>query len=241
MSHISLPSVRIAPLGTGGAPADEVISSTRAGSFSSLTVTGTTTLGQVQFAGVRFAERGGDYHILSDGAGARALYLGGTSDPGNYYDNSAHYFRPRGGGTVSVVISDQLLVGTTSAGSATAGGIRATGTSQFDTFILHANGECLAGADGGGFYFGTGFTPVALPISIGSPSTTIINLGTQVRITDRLLVGTNDPGSAATGGIRATGTSQFDGGIFAAGLPTSAPASGGLWVDTANGNVIKRA
>jgi hypothetical protein len=65
--------------------------------------------------------------------------------------------------------------------------------------------------------------------------------GARIAATGQLLVGTSSAGSTTAGGIRATGASQFDAGIVASGLPTSAPASGGLWVDTSAGNVVKRA
>ncbi len=44
----------------------------------------------------------GSYQILYDPAGNAALYLGGA-DPANYYDNTTHWFRTRGGSNMAVM------------------------------------------------------------------------------------------------------------------------------------------
>jgi hypothetical protein len=49
----------------------------------------------------------GSYQILYDPAGNAALYLGGA-DPANYYDNSTHYFRTRGGSNMAVMNSNGI-------------------------------------------------------------------------------------------------------------------------------------
>jgi hypothetical protein len=63
-----------------------------------------------------FAQRSTNYHTIYEPAGGVALYLGNTVDPGNYYDNTNHYFRNRGGGTTYAIINSagSVGIGTTS-------------------------------------------------------------------------------------------------------------------------------
>jgi hypothetical protein len=150
MSHISLPSVRIAPLGTGGAPADEVISSTRAGSFSSVSALTTVEGGEVAaFVGRNAATAGASTSairlnvfnntsglIISQASTAPgpAWSIGGydafirTSQGDAWLNFAAGSETPQ----MHLTPQGRLLVGTTAAGNTTAGGIRATGASQFD-------------------------------------------------------------------------------------------------------------
>lgn len=53
----------------------------------------------------------GNYNRIYEPAGNPALYLGNNSDPTNYYDNSTHYFRSRGGGTNYAIITSSGNVG----------------------------------------------------------------------------------------------------------------------------------
>jgi hypothetical protein len=46
-----------------------------------------------------FADRDSLYNRIYEPAGNVAMYIGNASDPGNYYDNTNHYFRSRGAGT----------------------------------------------------------------------------------------------------------------------------------------------
>jgi hypothetical protein len=155
MSHISLPSVRIAPLGTGGAPADEVISSTRAGSFSSLTVTGASQFdAAVGIRNVNTAHSltvrgstGTKENAIRWERGEDGLVAGGL---GYFYDSensvaigslTNHSLKLYTNDITRLTITSEgrLLVGTTSAGDSQAGGIRATGVSQFDSAVLLSN------------------------------------------------------------------------------------------------------
>jgi hypothetical protein len=63
-----------------------------------------------------FAQRSSFYHTIYEPAGGVALYLGNTVDPGNYHDNTNHYFRNRGGGTTYAIINSagSVGIGTTS-------------------------------------------------------------------------------------------------------------------------------
>jgi hypothetical protein len=80
---------------------------TGAGVLMSLTNAGyLTTLAAVNggagfdINGSAFAKHLTSYHVLYDPSGAIALYLGGTADPTNYYENTSHQFTPRSGGTI---------------------------------------------------------------------------------------------------------------------------------------------
>ena len=49
------------------------------------------------------------YTILCDPDGGRRIYLGDTGDAGNYYDNTSHYFRTRGGVVFAKINSDGII------------------------------------------------------------------------------------------------------------------------------------
>ena len=55
--------------------------------------------GGLQLKGFPFADQTGSYNYLSNPSGGTSLYLGGSGDPANYYDNTSHIFRSAGGGT----------------------------------------------------------------------------------------------------------------------------------------------
>ena len=63
-----------------------------------------------------FADRDSSYHRLYEPAGNIAMYLGNATDPGNYYDNTTHYFRSRLAATNYMIInsSGHVGIGTTS-------------------------------------------------------------------------------------------------------------------------------
>jgi hypothetical protein len=63
-----------------------------------------------------FAQRSVYYNVIYEPAGNVALYLGNDSSPANYYDNSNHFFRSRGGGTSYMTIDSdgEVGIGTTS-------------------------------------------------------------------------------------------------------------------------------
>jgi hypothetical protein len=72
--------------------------------------------GIIGLSGFRFADKDGNYNRIFEPAGNTAMYLGNASDPGNYYDNTSHNFRNRGGSTFYMVInsSGDVGIGTTS-------------------------------------------------------------------------------------------------------------------------------
>jgi hypothetical protein len=67
--------------------------------------------GTIGLSGVLFAQKSSNYNILYEPAGGAAIYLGNASDPGNYYDNTSHNFRSRGGSTNYVTINSSGNVG----------------------------------------------------------------------------------------------------------------------------------
>jgi hypothetical protein len=76
------------------------------------------------------------YTIISDFDGRNSLFLGGVSDPSNYYDNGNHFFRNRTGATVyaSILFNGNFLINTTNDngnrlqvnGNITSNGLRVT-------------------------------------------------------------------------------------------------------------------
>jgi hypothetical protein len=67
--------------------------------------------GSIGLSGFRFADKEGNYTRIFEPAGGVAMYLGNATDPGNYYDNTNHNFRPRGGGSFYMVINSGGNVG----------------------------------------------------------------------------------------------------------------------------------
>jgi hypothetical protein len=67
--------------------------------------------GIIGLSGFRFADKEGNYNRIFEPAGNTAMYLGNASDPGNYYDNTSHNFRNRGGSTFYMVINSSGNVG----------------------------------------------------------------------------------------------------------------------------------
>lgn len=55
--------------------------------------------GTIGLSGFPFAVKSGNYNQIYEPAGNTAIYLGNATDPTNYYDNSVHQWRNRGGGT----------------------------------------------------------------------------------------------------------------------------------------------
>jgi hypothetical protein len=87
--------------------------------------------GIIGLSGFRFADKDGNYNRIFEPAGNVVMYLGNASDPGNYYDNTSHNFRNRGGSTFYMVINASGNVGIGSTSPAykldVSGSIRATG------------------------------------------------------------------------------------------------------------------
>jgi hypothetical protein len=72
--------------------------------------------GIISSRGTHIAQNSGTYNIIYNASNSIAMYLGGSADPGNYYDNNAHRFRNAGGGTTYAIITTagNVGIGTTS-------------------------------------------------------------------------------------------------------------------------------
>ena len=75
--------------------------------------------GPIGISGFRFVDQSTHYFRIFEPAGNIALYLGNATDPANYYDNTSHTFRNRGGSSNYVTInsSGNVGIGTTSPAS----------------------------------------------------------------------------------------------------------------------------
>lgn len=54
-------------------------------------------------SGNRMLEDNGTYTLICDASARDAIYLGGTGDPNNYYDNGSHLFRNRAGSPAMIL------------------------------------------------------------------------------------------------------------------------------------------
>jgi hypothetical protein len=61
--------------------------------------------GSIGLSGFLFALKSGNYTQIFEPAANTAIYLGNATDPSNYYDNTAHWWRTRGGGTVNMYLN----------------------------------------------------------------------------------------------------------------------------------------
>jgi hypothetical protein len=71
-------------------------------------------------------------------SGGVGIYLGGTGDPINYYDNTQHYFRSSGGGTTYATINSSGYVGI---GSSSIPYLLSVGTSSGGTVAIRTNAQ----------------------------------------------------------------------------------------------------
>jgi len=70
--------------------------------------------GPIGISGFRFVDQSTNYFRIFEPAGNIAIYLGNAADPSNYFDNTNHVFRNRGGSSVYALInsSGNLGIGT---------------------------------------------------------------------------------------------------------------------------------
>ena len=72
--------------------------------------------GIISSRNIYIAQNSGTYNLIYNASNSVAMYLGGSADQGNYYDNTTHYFRSAGGGATYAVINylGNVGIGTTS-------------------------------------------------------------------------------------------------------------------------------
>jgi hypothetical protein len=75
--------------------------------------------GIISSRNIYIAQNSGTYNLIYNASNSVAMYLGGSADQGNYYDNTTHYFRSAGGGATYAVINylGNVGIGTTSPGT----------------------------------------------------------------------------------------------------------------------------
>lgn len=67
--------------------------------------------GIISSRGIFIAQNSGTYNVIYNASNSVSMYLGGSGDPANYYDNTTHNFRSSGGGTTYAVITNGGNVG----------------------------------------------------------------------------------------------------------------------------------
>jgi len=67
--------------------------------------------GIISSRGIFIAQNSGTYNVIYNASNSVTMYLGGSGDPANYYDNTTHNFRSSGGGTTYAVITNGGNVG----------------------------------------------------------------------------------------------------------------------------------
>jgi hypothetical protein len=152
--------------------------------------------GIISSRGIYIAQNSGTYNLIYNASNSVAMYLGGSADPGNYYDNTNHSFRSIGGGTVYAVIN--------SAGNV---GIGTTSPAQ----MLHVTGN---GLFNGNLDVGQGVSTQDSAINVGAGRTgngyAYIDLIGDTTYTDYALrIIRNNSGANATSQIIHRGTGDF--------------------------------
>jgi hypothetical protein len=71
--------------------------------------------GIISSRGIFVAQNSGTYNLIYNASNSVSMYLGGSADQGNYYDNTTHYFRSSGGSSTYAVINylGNVGIGTT--------------------------------------------------------------------------------------------------------------------------------
>jgi hypothetical protein len=106
---------------SSGGTATEVIRITAAGNVGIGTTSPVSPLdvnGIISSRGIFVAQNSGTYNLIYNASNSVSMYLGGSADQGNYYDNTTHYFRSSGGSSTYAVINylGNVGIGTTAPG-----------------------------------------------------------------------------------------------------------------------------
>jgi hypothetical protein len=207
--------------------------------------------GSIGLAGSLFAQTTSNYNVLYSKTGGAAIYLGGSGDPANYYDNTTHNFRNIGGGTnYATLNSTGLGIGTTSPSTAlhiaraaaSAPAIRlqttnstANGSIQWansTNSIIAVIGSNYNVSDGeGGLEFATGGTTTRMFIS----SSGNVGIGTTSPAAKLDIAYSTNPTTATPHIILTTGGTAKQAAITAESFAVS-----GLVFSTGDGTLVDR-
>jgi len=108
-------------------------------------------IGTIAINGAAFAANSTTYtQIYKAQSNSIGIYLGGSGDPTNYYDNTTHYFRSSGGGSTYVTInSTGVGIGTTSpSAKLNIFGTQGDGSTTPQETLLYVGGNELGNSGG---------------------------------------------------------------------------------------------
>ena len=116
-----------------------------------------------------------NYTELYRRSGGVGIYLGGTGDPANYYDNTSHFFRSSGGGSNYVTINPNgnFGIGTTSIPSSNNKiVVQGNGNTNTDAILIFNNNFNANSYTAIGSYFANGNTNVYSQVRFGNETFT---------------------------------------------------------------------
>jgi hypothetical protein len=97
--------------GTEGAERMRITSSGNVGVGTAGPVSPLDVNGIISSRGIYITQNSGTYNVIYNASNSVSMYLGGSADQANYYDNNTHYFRSSGGGTYYAIINSSGNVG----------------------------------------------------------------------------------------------------------------------------------
>ena len=192
--------------------------------------------GYIASGGSPIAWFSGNYNRIFEPSGNVAIYLGNSSDPANYYDNTTHFFRNRGGASNYAVIegNGNLGIGTSSvteaihvyraansiirlqAGGGNVSGVRMDDASSAGYLLKNRSSDTTNNALAGALYTYTDSNKAFQHIHNGTPLFTILSGGS-------VGIGTSAPSQKLdVSGIIKSGVAGNSSANYASLLVTSA-------------------
>ncbi len=226
------------------------------------TITPATKLdvnGGISIAAGQVISASATYTQLFRRDGNVGIYLGGTGDPNNYYDNTNHYFRDVSGVTTRMIVNSagNVGIGTTSpastltvAGTLSSSGVTQLATAATTATIFNTSPSVLFGTT---LNIGNGTNSVSVLLSGASNTGYISLLSGQLRMYGQtgvaLALGTNNTervridtsGNVGIGTSTPSASLQVSGTIAAQSIFEKVTVTGSAPPTTLNYNVLEQA